>query len=137
MTLTIFTDGASRGNPGQSSYGFTISDPEGNLVFEEGKYLGINTNNFAEYSAVLAALAYVRDNLLNAQPLKVNFFMDSKLAKEQLSGNYKIKSPNLIPLILKIKKLEQEVGEVTFTHVPRAQNKRADALANLALDNRI
>lgn len=133
--LTIYTDGASRGNPGPASYGFSITDNSGKVLYEEGKTLGITTNNVAEYTAVLEALEYVKDNF-SVKPLVINFFMDSKLVAEQLSGNYKIKSPHLRVLIDKINILKMEVGNATFVHVPRAQNKRADYLANLALDSR-
>lgn len=135
MKLIIYTDGASRGNPGRASYGFTISDESGKLLYEEGKYLGIHTNNFAEYSAVLAALNYIDKNL-SSSFTQVDFFMDSKLAVEQLSGRYKIKSPNLMELIKQIKQIENNLGNITYTHVPRAKNKIADKLANLALDSR-
>lgn len=133
--LIIFTDGASRGNPGESSYGFTISDDSGKLIFEEGKYLGINTNNFAEYSAVLAAYQYISSEYKDNLP-ELTFFMDSKLVKEQLSGRFKIKAPNLIPLIHEIKKLESLFAKVEYNHIPRAQNSVPDRLANEALDNR-
>lgn len=134
MKLTIFTDGASRGNPGQASYGFVIFDEDKNLVFEEGKYLGIQTNNFAEYSAVLASLVYVKTNLPHARVL--NFFLDSQLVASQLSGKYKIKSENLIPLIDKIKKVSQDFEKINYQHIPRAKNSHADRLANYALDSR-
>lgn len=132
--LIIYTDGASRGNPGHSSYGFTIKDESGKLLYEEGKYLGVNTNNFAEYSAVLAALNYMKENF-NAKP-RVDFFMDSKLVVEQLCGRFKIKSPTLGELIYRIREIEKGFGEITYTHVPREKNKIADCLANLALDSR-
>lgn len=132
MKIYIYTDGASRGNPGPSSYGFTIADEQRKILYEEGKFLGVNTNNFAEYSAVLAALEYVKENFKTS---KVTFFMDSKLVAEQLSGRYKIKSPNLIPLIGKIKDLESKLTGVSYNHIPRAQNKQADCLANKALDD--
>ncbi len=134
MKLIIFTDGASRGNPGHSSYGFTISDDSKKVIYEEGKYLGINTNNFAEYSAVLAALNYVRENIKKTSG--INFYMDSKLVVEQLSGRYKIKSPTLKVLITQIKRLEESFGEVLYNHIPREKNTVADSLANLALDSR-
>jgi|SRR3989344_2636222 len=136
MQLIIFTDGASRGNPGESSYGFSISDSKGNLVYQQGKYLGINTNNFAEYSAVLAAYHYLVAEFSFDLPEEVVFYMDSKLVKEQLSGRYKIKSPNLIPLIHEIKSLESKFQKVSYNHIPRAQNSVPDRLANEALDNR-
>ncbi len=133
MEITIYTDGASRGNPGQSSYGFVIYDENKKLLYEEGKYLGIQTNNFAEYSAVLSALVYASKNY--PKNTIINFFMDSKLVKEQLSGRYKIKSQNLIPLIQRIRLLEMEFSKVNYTHIPRALNKEADRLGNMALDS--
>lgn len=136
MKLIIYTDGASRGNPGYSSYGFSISDQSGNVIYEEGKYLGVNTNNFAEYSAVLEALNYAKKNLLK-DVNEIDFFMDSKLVVEQLSGRYKVKSKTLKPLIEKIRELEKSFNEISYTHVPRAKNEVADSLANLALDSRI
>lgn len=135
MKLIIYTDGASRGNPGLASYGFSIKSEIGDVLYEEGKYIGIATNNFAEYSAVLNAFLYAVKSF-QKEGVSIDFYMDSKLVAEQLSGRYKIKSPNLIPLVLKIKKLEADFKLVTYHHVPRSLNKRADGLANLALDNR-
>lgn len=136
MKLIIYTDGASRGNPGHSSYGFSIRDSDNKLVHEEGGYLGIATNNFAEYSAVLEALKYV-ENTLDKEQIEMNFLMDSKLVVEQLSGRFKIKSQNLIPLISQIKHLQQGFTKVTFKHIPRKLNFKADSLANMALDLRL
>jgi ribonuclease HI len=134
MKLTIYTDGASRGNPGPASYGFAVYDQDLNIEHEQGKYLGTNTNNFAEYSAVLAALEYVVQNYEGNEYPEINFFMDSKLVVEQLSGRYKIKSPTLLLLINDIRKLEKFFPHILYTHVPREKNKVADRLANLALD---
>lgn len=131
--LTIYTDGASRGNPGHSSYGFVISDSDGNLLKEGKKYLGVNTNNFAEYSAVLAALEYLAKNHSGEE---LDFYMDSRLVVEQLSGRFKIKAPNLLPLVGEIRQLEREFSKVNYTHVYREKNKVADKLANDALDQR-
>ncbi len=136
MKLVVFTDGASRGNPGLASYGFTISDAEGNLVYEEGKYIGTTTNNVAEYTAVLEVFSYIRRSFAGKLPLEVNLFADSKLVAEQLSGKWKIKHPGLIPIFQQIKILEFEIGSITYKHIPREKNTVADALANLALDNR-
>lgn len=169
MKFIIYTDGASRGNPGPASYGYAIYSEEGIELFKEGSYLGINTNNFAEYSAVINALSRVRekqadllaapndailsdrnkaiseiipnkdekkiktDNLVN---IEIHIYADSQLVVEQLSGRYKIKSPNLFPLIQEIRKLEQFFTKVTYTHIPREKNKVADQMANEALDNR-
>lgn len=132
MRLIIYTDGASRGNPGRASYGFTISDKKKNLIYEEGKYIGVATNNVAEYSGVLEALRYIKENLQKAT--EINFYMDSKLVAQQLSGKWKIKSRNLKPLIEQIKNLKKSLVKITYKHVPRIQNQIADRLANRALD---
>jgi ribonuclease HI len=132
--LTVFTDGASRGNPGPASYGFTISDEKG-LVYEEGKYIGITTNNVAEYTGALEAFKYI-DSHFAGKDVEIKFFADSKLVAEQLAGKWQIKSPGLIPIYQQIKILQEKFSKVTFSHVYREQNKIADALANLALDNR-
>lgn len=133
--LIVYTDGASRGNPGHASYGFTISDETRKLIYEEGKYIGITTNNVAEYTAVLEALRWIKENI--SESVEVELYADSKLVAEQLSGKWKIKHPNLKPLFEKIKILEIELGGVVHTHVPREKNTIADQLANLALDKRI
>ncbi|KKQ81815.1 MAG: Ribonuclease H [Candidatus Daviesbacteria bacterium GW2011_GWF2_38_7] len=135
MKLIIFTDGASRGNPGHASYGFTISNEDGKLLHESGKYIGIATNNVAEYMAVLEALKYVKEKY-SKDLRSIELFADSKLVAEQLSGRYKVKSAHLKPLIGSIKILVLELGGVLFTHVPRAKNAEADRLANLALVSR-
>lgn len=135
MKLIIYTDGASRGNPGPASYGFTVADEKGKLLYEEAKYIGIATNNVAEYRGVLEAFKWVRRKY-DRDSLKVELYADSKLVAEQLSGRYKIKSPHLKLIIEKIKILALELGGAVYTHVPRAKNTKADRLANLALDNR-
>lgn len=133
MKLIIYTDGASRGNPGHASYGFTISDGRGKLLYEEGKYIGVTTNNVAEYTAVLQALKYTKKKFGN-QKLEIELYADSKLVVEQLSGRYKIKSSHLKPIIERIKILRLELGGAVHGHVPRSGNTEADRLANLALD---
>lgn len=133
MKLIIYTDGASRGNPGPASYGFTVSDAGGNLLHSKGHYIGITTNNVAEYTAVLEALKFVINEY--GVNLSVELYADSKLVAEQLSGRYKVKSLHLKPIIEKIKIMALEIGGVFYTHVPRAKNAAADKLANLALDS--
>lgn len=134
MKLIIYTDGASRGNPGPAAYGFTISEGSGKLLQKQGKYIGIKTNNTAEYTAVLEALSWVKENL--GQKVELEVFVDSKLVAEQLSGKWKIKNAGLKPLFYEIKTLEMELGNVFYTYVPREKNTQADKLANLALDLR-
>lgn len=135
MKLIIYTDGASRGNPGPAGYGFTISDANGKLLNSSGKYIGIATNNVAEYTGVLEALKYASREY-GCDNLQIEFFMDSKLVAEQLSGRFKIKSSHLRPIAEEIKILAMELGGAIYTHVPRTKNTAADRLANLALDNR-
>lgn len=135
MKIIIFTDGASRGNPGHASYGFTISDDKGNKLHEEGKYIGVTTNNVAEYMGVLESLKYTKEKFGHL-PLEIELYADSKLVIEQLAGRFKVKSAHLKPLIEKIQILALELGGVFHTHVPRAKNTDADRLANLALDSR-
>lgn len=134
--LTIHSDGGSRGNPGPAAYGFVITDEDGTLVFEEGKYIGIDTNNVAEYSGVLNALQWIKDNISDVA--SINCVLDSELVMRQLSGVYKIKNENLRGFYLKIKDLEKQIGiPIIYSHVLRAYNKAADRLVNKALDERI
>lgn len=135
MKLIIYTDGASRGNPGPASYGFTISDENGKLLHEEGRYIGKTTNNVAEYTAVLEALRHANEEFRDKKILSIELFADSKLVAEQLSGRYKIKAKHLKPIIEEIRVLSIELGGVIFGHVPRTKNTLADKLANEALDS--
>ncbi len=134
-TINIYTDGGSRGNPGQAGYGFTISDGNGKLIYEEGKCIGITTNNVAEYSGVLEAFKYVKKNLAH-ESLSIELFADSRLVVEQLSGRFKVKSLHLKPVIELIKILAFELGGIKYTQIPREKNTEADRLVNLALDLR-
>lgn len=137
MNISIFTDGASRGNPGPASYGYVIYDKENNILQKSGKKIGVNTNNFAEYTAVLEALRFVEQNYSKDSPHEISVITDSQLIAKQLSGSYKIKSPNLVDLFFEIKGLENKLGQVRYKNVPREQNKVADRLANMALDGTI
>ena len=131
--FTIFTDGASRGNPGLSSTGFVIKT-NGETIYTGGSFLGVATNNIAEYTAIIEALQKAQELSKDVGETNINFRLDSKLAVEQLSGRYKIKHPNLKILSSKVKILESLFLKVTYTHVPREQNQEADAQANLVLD---
>lgn len=134
MKLIINTDGASRGNPGRAAYGFLIRDIKGGVLARVGRMIGIQTNNFAEYSAVLEALRYVKKNLSRNGSFEIEVVTDSQLIAEQLSGNYRVKNLVLKRLFNQIKVLEEEVGDVTYKSVPREENRAADLLANMALD---
>jgi ribonuclease HI len=136
MNFIIYTDGASRGNPGHASCGIVIQSPDGVIWVQDGKYLGIATNNVAEYNAVLWALERLVADFAKHLPTKVEFRLDSQLLANQLSGNFKVKNPNLQILHAAVKGLESQVGQVTYTYTPRANNFLADKMANIALDTR-
>jgi len=137
MHFTLYADGGSRGNPGPAGAGAVVFDDSGKRVVEVADYLGVATNNIAEYEAVLRGLialkdAYPEDYFRHAS---VTVKMDSKLVIEQMKGAYKVKHPNLIPRYLEIKNLiSRHFSKVEFIHVPRAQNADADLLANVAMD---
>ncbi len=126
----LFTDGGSRGNPGPSAGAFLICKMDDNVVEKSGFYIGITTNNQAEYQALLKALQ--RSAELGIRKLKV--FMDSELIVKQLNGVYKIKNKDLMPLYHQIKELVDGFEEISFNYVPRAMNKEADAEVNRILD---
>ncbi len=129
---SMYFDGASRGNPGPASFGGVIYDEDKHEMINYKKKIGVETNNFAEYSGLLAGLKVcIQYNIR-----KINVFGDSKLAVEQVNGNWKVKSENIKPLYEEIISLvtRENFDKITFQHVKRNLNKRADELANLALD---
>ncbi len=130
MRITIHTDGGSRGNPGPSASGAVLKDAHGNVLAEISKYLGMTTNNQAEYTAIVLGLEKARE--LGAKDIRV--FMDSELAVRQLAGIYRVKNPELAKRFLEVKNLIHAFDRVEFSHVPREKNKEADALVNRALD---
>ncbi len=133
--IIIYTDGGARGNPGPAAAGVVIKEGDATLL-EFGEYLGpVQTNNFAEYQAVILALEALRREGHSGRELA--FKMDSKLVVEQVSGNWKIKEPSLKPLVAKIRELLADFPRHTFTHIPRAENYEADALVNQALDEQL
>ena len=133
----IFTDGASRGNPGHSSCGFIIKSLDGVIWVQDSLYLGIGTNNIAEYTGVKLALKRLITDFHKLLPVEAEVRVDSQLVAKQLNGLYKIKNPNLKTIFLDIKQLEIKVGKVNYLHIPRTQNLLADKLANYALDNHL
>lgn len=135
MNLVVNTDGASRGNPGPASYGFVIKSEDGVILHQEGKTLGEKTNNFAEYSAVIGALEYIKKHYAHKAPHTIKLLADSELLVRQLSGIYKVKHPIIKQLYERVRALEDEVGAISYNHIPRAQNFIADRLANNALDS--
>ncbi len=133
MQITIQTDGASRGNPGPAAYGFVIFQ-DGAVLYEEGKTLGITTNNIAEYTALFQALAYLRETVEPDDVESLLIQADSQLMIKQMTGEYRIKNAGLLPIFKEIKKLLEDYGAVKFEHIRREFNKHADRLGNLALD---
>lgn len=137
MTINVYTDGGSRGNPGHSGYGLVIYDDNQKILFQESKYLGIKTNNEAEYAGLIGALIWINNNQNSLKISKINFNSDSQLMIRQLTGLYKVKAPNLIPIFLKAKDLINSISSpITFKDVRRDFNKLADQLANEAMDRK-
>jgi ribonuclease HI len=132
MSIIVYTDGGARGNPGPAGAGVVIQK-DGALAAEVKAYLGDRqTNNWAEYEAVVIALGKLLE--MNLRDSDIEFRLDSKLVVEQLMGNWKIKEPNLKEQAAKVHGLLKDFGTVNFSYVPRAQNKEADRLVNEALD---
>lgn len=134
--IIIFTDGGSRGNPGKAGVGAVICDEQGNEIKGLSKFLGNQTNNWAEYEAVVLGLEAVQKaygkKLLD---MEVVVKMDSQLVQRQLSGEYQIKEETLFPQYIKVHNLiVKYFKEIKFVYIPRAENERADELANQAMD---
>lgn len=128
--VIVYTDGASRGNPGPSSFGFVITNEKGDVVMEGAEVLGNQTNNYAEYMGMIVALNVCKQGGAR----KVTVRADSQLMIRQMTGEYKVKAEGIIPLHVKANELVIAFDDVKFEHIPREQNKPADKLANLALD---
>jgi ribonuclease HI len=124
-------DGASRGNPGPAAYAVVIRDPAGQVVLELAKRMGRETNNVAEYYALIAALDYATSQGIGALRIR----SDSELLVRQIEGRYKVKSADLKPLYERASKLARQMAYFAIEHVPREQNRDADRLANIALDS--
>lgn len=135
-SLTIYTDGGARGNPGPAACACVIFQNQ-KLLHQESKYLGITTNNQAEYEGVVLALNYLQTQKTSLKPgTTLTFHLDSLLVVNQLSGTYKIKHAPLQRLALHIHQQLSDLNlPATFTYIPRAQNHLADALLNQALDH--
>jgi ribonuclease HI len=149
--LALFGDGGSRGNPGKSASGFVIYDisnlnlnqanisadqiitSQAKVVHQEGVYLGITTNNVAEWNSAILGLEHIIKNFSECKNVKV--FMDSDLVVKQIKGIYKIKQPHLIPLGAKIKQLQKHFQSFEISHIYREYNKLADKMVNECLDN--
>ena len=129
MRYQLYCDGASRSNPGDASIGISIL-LDGKEVHTISKKIGIATNNEAEYQALIDGLNYCVDNSIK----EIEVFLDSNLVVEQVNKNFKVKAGNLKVLNSKVDDLIQEFNFIQINHVYREENKRADQLANMALD---
>ena len=136
--IICYTDGGARGNPGPAGAGAVVAKTDGAVIAELSQFLGNATNNFAEYAAVLLALKELKRRFgRKTKSLMVEIRMDSQLIQRQLSYQYQIKEPSLVPQFLEIHNMRiKDFPHITFTHIPRAQNKSADRLANEAMDRR-
>jgi ribonuclease HI len=130
--LRIYVDGASRGNPGEAGFGVHVASPGGGTVAELYGHLGSTTNNVAEYQALLHALRWAVARGIT----EVEIFSDSELLVRQMAGRYRVKNPGLRTLHREATDLMTRLGHVRIHHVPREENREADALANRALDER-
>ncbi|MGH7765648.1 MAG: ribonuclease HI family protein [Candidatus Dormibacteraceae bacterium] len=128
--IRVFTDGASRGNPGPAGLGVVIEDDQGMRLRGLHRWLGVMTNNEAEYHALIEGLKAVSE----WNPDRLELYLDSKLVVEQVSGRYKIKKAELQALCRQAVELKTKFTEVVITHVEREKNRGADALANMAID---
>ena len=128
--LVAAIDGGARGNPGHAGYGVVIEDEVGRPVAELSEYLGRQTNNYAEYSGLLAALSYAIKHGFRAMKI----ISDSELLVKQINGEYKVSSPALKVLYAQAMKSIDQLDYFEIKHVPRKENREADRLANLAMD---
>lgn len=128
--VKIFTDGGARGNPGPAGTGFAIFDEAGEMIEGRGRYLGVATNNQAEYEAVIDAFEYAKKHRVT----HIDLFADSKLIVEQLNRRFRVKDKKLAVLFVKAYNRSLEFESVRYTHIPREKNKVADAFANQAMD---
>jgi ribonuclease HI/probable phosphoglycerate mutase len=128
----LFTDGASRGNPGLAGAGAVIYSEDGRELYSLSEFLGTCTNNVAEYRALISGVKMA----VKKRCRSLDIFLDSELIVRQITGRYKVKSQTLKPLFATVMKLLNELKGFTVNHIPRAKNSRADELANRGIDDR-
>ena len=128
--VTVNIDGGARGNPGPAGYGAIFKDASGKKISELSRFLGIQTNNFAEYSGLIAAV----EHALNRGYKALRVFSDSELLVRQITGVYKVKSPELRPLYEQARSAIRKLDSFRIEHVRREFNREADKLANRAMD---
>ncbi len=136
MQLNVFTDGGARGNPGNAGIGVIIYDEAGQVIYEHSEFIGVATNNEAEYKAFIAALKWLNENGREYSGFSVSCKLDSKLVVEQVNKRWKIKEPRLKQLAVEAWGLMTVLPfpNVTVIHIGRSDNAEADALVNQAID---
>ncbi len=131
-TLHLFSDGGSRGNPGRAAIACILEDPvRGEVLAQHAETIGIETNNVAEYKALIAGLRLAQ----SFQPNRLICHLDSELVVKQLNGEYRVRMEALRPFIEEIRELAADLPDVVFVHIPRQDNYRSDALVNKVLDD--
>jgi ribonuclease HI len=130
VKATLYADGGSRGNPGPAAAGAVLYADDGEVLEEIGTFLGVTTNNVAEWTGLLDGLKAALSRGVDELAVR----LDSELVVKQLSGAYRVKHPGLIPLHAEAKALLRKFGQVDVRHVPRKENKAADAVVNQVLD---
>lgn len=137
-SVKIYTDGGARGNPGPAAAAFVVV-AEGKVIYKDSKFLGISTNNEAEYRALIIALEWLKNNKEKLKEKNVLFLLDSQLVVRQLTKLYKVKSENLKPLVKRVENLTSTLSEVELVYlsVGREENRLADKLVNLKLDENL
>ena len=137
QTFHLYTDGGSRGNPGPAATGVVVFDHDGAELKTANKYLGVATNNHAEYAALVQGLEVVAKLAAKgADQAHVVAHLDSELVVKHLNGIYKLKAEELKPLFAQVQKLAGQFAKVTFKHIRRELNAKADSLVNECLDQR-
>ncbi len=137
MILHIHTDGGARGNPGIAGCGVVITNENNDPLYQKGIFLGVKTNNEAEYAGLIHGLEWIITHQKTFTIDRIEFFLDSELVVRQLNGKYKVKSPHLVTLYRQALELCSTIAvPIIFNHVRRELNAQADLLANDAMDQR-
>jgi len=130
MHAILYTDGGSRGNPGKSACSFVLKDSSSKIIIAKGKFLGISTNNVAEYQGLIMGLENAIENKIKS----LTCYLDSELVVKQVKGEYKVKNENLKNFYIKVLNLNKEFEQISFFHVSREKNNQADEIVNKVLD---
>ncbi|MFZ2152621.1 MAG: ribonuclease HI family protein [Microgenomates group bacterium] len=137
MQVSIYTDGGSRGNPGPSGFGVVIYDEHKKIIEKISQFVGVKTNNEAEYLALNEAISWVKHNYQKLDITQIEFYSDSQLLVRQMQGKYKVKAPTIVPLYrLAASTLFELKLNYSFHEILRELNSVADSLANQAMDNK-